>query len=323
VSKTLKTIGTIAGAVALVATGVGAFAVAGAGIAGIGSFTAIGAIAGVASGLANIGSQALAKPPPARGGVSQVSFDPNSPQPYAMGEGYVGGVVRYDVGYGGKVDDVDNPYRWMPTVYSGGGPVQSIDPRVDFATVSSYYSGFLATATQLGAAPEASALAVSFGSTPSGWGASYKLSGQAAIGWNLKFDKKGKKFAGGVPLLGAYGQWVKVYDPRLDSTFPGGSGSHRLGNEATYAWSQNPALHAGTYAYGRYQNGKLVMGGRSLGQHLRSERMDDLWPRVRARRPGTEPRRHLHGRRRRAGVRPCRPELQVRGAGCGARHGNR
>lgn len=258
-SKPLKVVGIVAGVVAVVATGGAAL---GLGLAVGGAVIPAATIATVASltaTAANLGSQALAKPPPARGNVAQVSFDPNAPTPYVMGEGYVGGIVRYDVGYGGEVDDVQNPYRWMPTVYSGGGPVQSISPRVDFGTVGSYYTGFLATDTQLGATPESSALAASYGSPP-GWGASYKLSGQAAIGWNFKFDKKGKKFASGIPLLGAYGQWVKVYDPRLDSTFPGGSGSHRLGVESTYTWSDNPALHAGTYAYGRYQNGKLVMG---------------------------------------------------------------
>ena len=53
-----------------------------------------------------------------------------------------------------------------------------------------------------------------------------------------------------LPQLGAYGQWVKAYDPRLDSSFPGGSGSHVLGDESTYEWTENPALHAATYAYG-------------------------------------------------------------------------
>mgnify|MGYP006920604220 CR=1 FL=1 len=38
-----------------------------------------------------------------------------------------------------------------------------------------------------------------------------------------------------------FAQWVKVYDPRLDSTFPGGSGPQRADNEATWAWSERPA----------------------------------------------------------------------------------
>ena len=255
-SKTLKTVGTVLGAAALIATGVGA--IAGGAILGA-SLTTIGTIAGIAATAANMGSQALAKPPPARGSVAQAIFDPNALQPYVMGEGYVAAVVRYRVGYGGTVDDVSNPYLAEVHVYSGGGPVESTSPRVDFGTIGSYYTGFLTTDTQLGATPEASALSFSYG-TPPGWGAAYKLSGQAAIGWNAKFDKKGKKFASGLPVMGAYGQWAKVYDPRLDSTFPGGSGSHRLGDESTYEYSDNPALHAGTYAYGRYQNSIRTLG---------------------------------------------------------------
>ena len=60
--------------------------------------------------------------------------------------------------------------------------------------------------------------------------------------------------------MGAYAKWARVYDPRKDSTFPGGSGSHRLGDESTYEFSERPALHAGTYAFGRYENGKRVFG---------------------------------------------------------------
>lgn len=228
-------------------------------LAGVGSAASIALVAGAAAGLANIGSQALAKPPPARGSVSQMLIQADAPAPYVMGEGYFAGVLRHDAGYGGTVDGVVNPYRFMPVVYSTGGPVQSISPRVDYGTVPSWYTGFLYSDTQLGAVPESNALAPQWSGAP-GWGSSSKLSGQAAIGWSLKFDKAGKRFAGGVPLIGAYGQWVKVYDPRLDSTFPGGSGTHRINDEATYTYSANPALHAAQYAYGRHQNGKRVFG---------------------------------------------------------------
>lgn len=264
-SKPLKIIGTVAGVVAgvaLIATGIGA-ALGGTMLLSIGGLTAsaatIATVAGTVAGLANMGSQAVAKPPPARGSVTQLIVDPNAPQPYVMGETYFAGVLRHRTGYGGTVGGVENPYLFDVTVYSGGGPVQSITPQVDFAAVGAWYSGFLATDTQLGACPESNALAASYG-TPGGWGASYKLSGQAAIGWNYKFDKKGKKFASGLPAAGALLEGVKVYDPRLDSTRAGGSGSHRVNDETTWAYSENPALHAGTYAYGRYQNGKRTFG---------------------------------------------------------------
>lgn len=245
-SKALKVIGTIAGAVATVA----AFIPGG---------QVVAAIAAGVSAAANLGAQALYKPPPARGSVTNVLIAADAPTPYVMGEGYFAGVMRHDVAYGATLKKVPNPYRLMVTVYSHGGPVQSISPRVELGTIGSWYSGFLYTDTQLGACPEASALTPNFAGAP-GWGSTSKLSGQAAIAWNLKFDKDGKVFSSGVPRLGAYGQWVRAYDPRKDSTFPGGSGPHRIGIESTYEWTQNPALHAGTYAYGRYENGKRVLG---------------------------------------------------------------
>jgi hypothetical protein len=246
VAKALRTVGKVAGVVSTIAS----FIPGGQGIA---------VVAGAVSAVSNVGSQILAKPPPPRGSISQILVETNPPQPYVMGEGYFAGVLRHDAGYGATLKKVPNPYRVIVVVCSGGGPVQSITPKVEFANVSSWYSGFLYTDTQLGATPETSALSPHFGGMP-GWGSSYKLSGQAAILWNLKFDRDGKRFASGVPVLGAEGRWVKVYDPRKDSTFPGGSGAHRLGNEATYEWSENPALHAGTYAFGRYQNGKRTIG---------------------------------------------------------------
>lgn len=259
-AKTLKTIGTIAGAVALVAGTVATGGALGV-LAGplVAAAQTVATIASIAATAAAIGAQQLQKPPPVRGTVTQLLIAPDVPQPYVMGEGYYAGVLRHDAAYGATLNDVPNPYRGMVVVYSGGGPTQSITPYVDKAAVTGWYSGYLYTDTQLGATPEAAALTPNFGGFP-GWDASSKLSGQAAILWNLLFDKKGKRFASGVPQIGAYGQWVKAYDPRLDSTFPGGSGAHRIDDETTWEWTENPALHFGTYAYGRHQNGVRTIG---------------------------------------------------------------
>ena len=263
-SKILRVVAVIAGAVAIVATAgtalVGAAAFSSALGVSAGTLATITTIAGVVSSVAALGSQLLTKPPPARGGVNQTVIAVEPPRPYVMGEGYCGGVRRYDRAYGGTVDNVPNPYRWLVDVYCGHGPIDSIAPRFDYGVPDgTYYSGFLYTDTQLGDCPESTALAPNWSGAP-GWDASSKLSGCAAIGWNLKFDKDGEKFASGVPVMGAYGKFVKVYDPRLDSTRPGGSGAHRIATESTYAWSENPALHYAQYAYGRFQNGKKVMG---------------------------------------------------------------
>lgn len=235
--------------------------------AGIYATTAFSIASRVTTGLMLIGLESAAsllasKPPPVGGSVSQAIIDPNAAQPYVMGEGYVTGVERYRRSYGGNVDDVINPYLGLVHVFSGGGPVHSFQPYADQVqlTAGSWYDGWLTTTTQLGACPEASALLpTTFTGAPDLTGAS-KLSGQAAVFWAMKYDKEGKRFSAGVPQLGAYGKWVKVYDPRKDSTRPGGSGSHRIGVESTYEWSENPALHAATYAYGRWQNGKRVIG---------------------------------------------------------------
>jgi hypothetical protein len=93
------------------------------------------------------------------------------------------------------------------------------------------------------------------------------------VAWSLQWSKKGKRFAGGqIPPLGKVPKGVKVYDMRQDSTFPGGSGPCRLGDESTYVWDgppgasipagQNPACHAVTYAYGRTMNGVPIFGVR-------------------------------------------------------------
>lgn len=40
------------------------------------------------------------------------------------------------------------------------------------------------------------------------------------------------------------GRWMKVWDPRQDSTYPGGSGSQRRDQWNTWAYTDNPYLHA-------------------------------------------------------------------------------
>jgi len=223
-AKVLRVVAKIAGVVAVVATVLGNPLVA--------------AIATAVATVATIGAQLLAKPPPVRGSPTQVLVDTEPPRPYVMGEGLIGGVVRYDRAYGYE-DDVPNPFRWIVMVYSGV-TAASIAAYTDFEPVSSWYSGYLDQYTQVGACPEASALMpVAWPGAPD-WTTASKLSGCAAIGWNLHFDKKGKRFASGLPQLQAYGQWSKVYDPRLDSTRAGGSGTHRVDDEDTGHGARTP-----------------------------------------------------------------------------------
>jgi len=266
-SKTLRTVGMVAGLVALAATGVGAIAAAGGATA-----LAAGSVAGYASAaaaIANIGALATAKTPPARGSVSGITIGGDQPTPILIGETYYGGSRQYQDGYGPTQDKVPNPYAFIVDVYSGAGPVEGVlDYQADFASLgipaaggaaTGYAGGFLWAGRQLGSVPEGAALSPRYAGPPN-WGAAYKLSGKAAIGWSLLFDRKGKVFASGVPQLGAIWRGVRVYDPRLDTSYPGGSGPQRITDEATWTWSENPSLHALAYAYGWYQNGLKVAG---------------------------------------------------------------
>lgn len=270
-AKVLRTIAIVAGAVALVATGIGAAVGAGTflGVAGS-TFATVGTIAGVVAGVAGIGANLLTKPPPARGSVTEAIIEVNPPSPYCMGEGYFAGVLRHRAGYGPTLKGVRNPYLFEAFALCVAGPIEGpIVPQVDFGPVPSWYDGFLATDSRVGNRPD-SAMIPPFDPAATGWSADHKLSSVACIGWGHKFDKDGERYASGLPARGALAKWVRVYDPRQDSTFPGGSGPCRLGDESTYVWAgppgssvpagENVALHAGTYAFGRYVNGKRVMG---------------------------------------------------------------
>ena len=269
-ARALRTIAVVAGAVALVATGIGA--VGGLGIAAstLSTIATVGQIAGVVAGVAGIGAQLLTKPPPARGSVTETIIDVDPPSPYCMGEGYFAGAMRHRVGYGATLKKVRNPFLLEVMALCVAGPIQGpITPQVDFGAVPGWYSGFLGTDTRLGLRPH-TALVPPLDASAPGWSSAHKLSSVACIAWGHKFDKDGERFASGLPTRGVVAKWVRVYDPRQDSTFPGGSGPCRLGDESTYVWDgppgatipagELPALHAGTYAFGRYVNGHRVMG---------------------------------------------------------------
>lgn len=237
----------------------------------------VAAIAAAVSVVSSTVGQLTAGPPRAVGQVQGFLIGANNPLPYLMGEAYTEGVEVHRVGYGGEVDDVKNPYAFLARVISCCGPIQSMGPTLvnheaqsfsgsvgSVRAATGYYANYLWIDEQLGARPESSALAVPSGwGTPTNWGSAYKLSGFAAVAWSLQWSKKGKRWPGGqIFPLGKVPQGVWAYDPRADSTFPGGSGSQRITDESTWAYSRNPALHHLTYAYGRLMNGKPIFGVR-------------------------------------------------------------
>ena len=207
---------------------------------------------------------------------TQVDFkaDPRGPIPYAMGRTATAGNMVFAQTAGSK-----NKYLNYVTVYSAAGPIDSYESflvngaAVAFSTDSGegaggYYQNRMWRRTQLGARPESDWLRWTATGTkdtpadhsglPAEWSSSHKLSGLAADLWGLQYNSS--VYSSGPPRKLAVGKWVKVYDPRLDSTYPGGSGAHRANNEATWAWSDNPYLHALTWVIGRHVNGVRILG---------------------------------------------------------------
>lgn len=227
----------------------------------------VSAVAGAVGAVAGTVAQMTAKRPPARGSPNLITIGANQPMPIVLGETYVGGNKVHEVGYGGLVAKVENPYKFEAIVHSGCGPVESFTGLyADFEPVplsgtaaTGYFSGFLYADQQLGARTEADALVPNWSGAPS-WGISHKLSGYAATGLSLKFDKDGKIFASGEPQWGVTLKGVKAYDARLDSTYPGGSGPQRINNRSTWAYSENPGVIGATYAYGWFDNGNKQGG---------------------------------------------------------------
>lgn len=78
------------------------------------------------------------------------------------------------------------------------------------------------------------------GLLPTKWTTNHRLRGLA--GCIVTLDLEDQRFQGGLPNIVAEGSWALVYDPRLDSTVPGGSGSHRADDPSTWTWSDNAAL---------------------------------------------------------------------------------
>jgi len=234
------------------------------------TWSEVGAIAGAVAAVATTIAQVTAKAPDARGSVNQVLIGRNMAVPYGIGRTYAGGFQVYDQSAG-----EDNKDRTQIMVLSAAGPVEAIESLwADYTSITldeapanrisgeaiGYYENYLWVDSRLGARPD-SALLNDPGRAPlREWDSTYKLSGFAAYRLTMKFDKDGKRYSSGVPQWGVIFRGAKVYDPRLDSTYPGGSGPCRWNDESTFTWiggggvppGENPAIHALNYARGRY-----------------------------------------------------------------------
>lgn len=239
-------------------------------------FLTISAVASAIATVSGAVAMATAKPPDMKGSVSQVVIGKNMAVPIALGITYAGGMQVLDT------VDADHVDRTQIMVVSAAGPIESFTSfQVDYSTVNfagsgggllgpgvasaGYYAadgGYMWLSTRKGLRPETAHVAVPPRDNFMNWGSAYKMSGYASYAVTMEFDEDGERYSGGVPQFGVIGKFTKQYDPRQDSTYPGGSGACRWNDEATFVFGtdgtgtiapgENPALQGLTYARGRF-----------------------------------------------------------------------
>lgn len=265
-------IGAGTGAVGITGTAATSFA-AGAGLVGAASTPTLLATLGNAAlnlAVSTVLSVAF-KPGVASASGAPLDFkaDPEAPVPFVIGRTATGGSTVYAEVFGG---DKARFLRFIVAL-SAAGPIESVETPfrsneqdVTFSSRNAvgYYDDIMFMDYKLGAQPETAhdvSLLGPWGSTPSAvFDSDHKLSGIATAQWILRYTQS--EYSTGVPTP----RWIvngpPVYDPREDSTYPGGSGTQRYNNPTTWSFTgnDNPYLQALTWCLGHQSNGKVVMG---------------------------------------------------------------
>ena len=182
-------------------------------------------------------------------GVLVNKFNANAHIPIVYGTRKVGGSVVFL-----ETSGTDNKFLFMAIVLSEGeiNDITSIEINDNPVT----WSGDIADNTQITVASsdanffDGSSLitcephfgsdtqtASSLLSSLSSWTSNHRLRGLAYLA--IKFEWNQDKF-GSLPTVQAVVEGKKVYNPNLDSTVTGGSGSHRADTSSTWAYSDNP-----------------------------------------------------------------------------------
>lgn len=286
--KTFRTIGKIAaivGAVALVATGIGA-ALGGTMVLSVfGTTMTASAIAGAAS-LVSAGASMLSKPSAPK--ISQanqerltVSLDPRTPRKMVFGRTAMATDLRDQEYTGGSKEYL---HRFIVVAAHKVNAVQEIwfDDQLAWTSaggVTTAYAGFLTVTAVLEGAP-GNAINIS-----ARLGASRRFTGLAYVYLRFKLTGNTKKtespFAQQVPTrLTIVGEGMPCYDARQDSTVPGGAGAHRAADQTTWTYgahARNPACQLATSMLGwRIRNPQSGTWKLSVGAGTLPDRFD--WP---------------------------------------------
>jgi len=201
-------------------------------------------------------------------GVLVNKFSANAHIPVVYGTRKVGGNVVFL-----ETSGADNQYLYMALILSEGeiDSVQSLfvnDQQVTLSgaltdgtrrTVSASDSNFYDTENSNSLITVEAFLGTDTQTASSlldqrqSWTTNHRLRGLAYLA--LRFEWNADKF-GSVPNVQAIIKGKKVYNPNLDTTVTGGSGSHRKDTSSTWAYSDNPILQMLDYL----RNDRFGMG---------------------------------------------------------------
>ncbi len=198
-------------------------------------------------------------------GVLVNKFNANAHIPVVYGTRKVGGNVVFL-----ETSGTDNQYLYMAIILSEGevNDITSIfinDNQVTWSgdiadntqiTVGSGDANFYSGASLITCEPHFgtdSQSASTLLSTLSSWTSAHRLRGLCYLA--LRFEWNQDKF-GSLPTVQAVVQGKKVYNPNLDGTVTGGTGSHRADTSSTWEYSDNPILQLLDYL----RNDRFGMG---------------------------------------------------------------
>lgn len=240
----------------------------------VATWAAIGAVGMLVSGLALAATMPKPKTPESAGQQLNMKLNPDSALPVAYGRTATGGSIYYRdtsgrsnktlamlvaLSIGGAIGGVSevraNDYQLSLSGGFGGGKQTTIAAIGDTDSKSKMFKKNSLHFWHLnGADPQPSTFAQITGlPIPAN-----RASGIATAVVQADYDQE--VFPQGLPKFNWVVNGQRVYDPRKDSTYPGGSGSHRIDNPATWEWSENPHLCALNWTLGRWKDGKKLFG---------------------------------------------------------------
>jgi hypothetical protein len=236
--------------------------------------TLAGAVIGGPLGLGiiiatSIGSSLLSKPKTPRSSPQNLerlraNIDPLAPRKSAVGITALNTDIRdeeftddqtyfhrFIVLASHKVQSIDEIWFDDKRIWTAGGGVEG--EAVGYLTVATRTEGSAANAINIS----------------SRMGATRRYTGMAYVHLRYKLTGNSKKaespYAQSITTrITIRGKAALLYDPRKDSTVPGGSGSHRADDQDTWEWDddacRNPALALLFYLLGWRINGELAVG---------------------------------------------------------------